>query len=176
MAAEDRDYNLTEEQKAVKAKYPPLCKKYECEYFLILLYLILVHCGCDSAVVRARVIAGNRETRNQCSSSCFSCNLKKNHDGNKLLKSHLENFSSSGPFLSNFSTSHAGGDIQKCAGVVCGVFPLLKDDHFCLSPPLQCLLINVGGSPRVSFRQGTISCLFSMSPEPVWRGCVCHLG
>uniref|UniRef100_A0A8C3UNK5 Protein archease n=1 Tax=Catharus ustulatus TaxID=91951 RepID=A0A8C3UNK5_CATUS len=27
--AEDRDYNLTEEQKAVKAKYPPLCKKYE---------------------------------------------------------------------------------------------------------------------------------------------------
>lgn len=33
MAAEDRDYNLTEEQKAVKAKYPPLCKKYECEYF-----------------------------------------------------------------------------------------------------------------------------------------------
>ncbi|XP_041871342.1 protein archease isoform X2 [Corvus hawaiiensis] len=29
MAAEDRDYNLTEEQKAVKAKYPPLCKKYE---------------------------------------------------------------------------------------------------------------------------------------------------
>ncbi|NXT61511.1 ARCH archease, partial [Chaetops frenatus] len=29
MAAEDRDYNLTEEQKAVKAKYPALCKKYE---------------------------------------------------------------------------------------------------------------------------------------------------
>lgn len=77
MAAEDRDYNLTEEQKAVKAKYPPLCKKYECEYFKILFYLILVHCGCDSAVVRARVIAGNRETRNQCSSSCFSCNFKK---------------------------------------------------------------------------------------------------
>ncbi|NXT15082.1 ARCH archease, partial [Prunella fulvescens] len=31
MAAEDRDYNLTQEQKAVKDKYPPLCKKYECE-------------------------------------------------------------------------------------------------------------------------------------------------
>ncbi|NWV16621.1 ARCH archease, partial [Origma solitaria] len=31
MAAEERDYNLTEEQKAVKAKYPPLSKKYECE-------------------------------------------------------------------------------------------------------------------------------------------------
>ncbi|NWT03226.1 ARCH archease, partial [Mionectes macconnelli] len=31
MAAEERDYNLTEEQKAVKAKYPPLCKKYECD-------------------------------------------------------------------------------------------------------------------------------------------------
>ncbi|NWU82867.1 ARCH archease, partial [Onychorhynchus coronatus] len=29
MAADERDYNLTEEQKAVKAKYPPLCKKYE---------------------------------------------------------------------------------------------------------------------------------------------------
>ncbi|XP_059724418.1 protein archease isoform X2 [Haemorhous mexicanus] len=29
MAAEDRDYNLTQEQKAVKDKYPPLCKKYE---------------------------------------------------------------------------------------------------------------------------------------------------
>ncbi|XP_038016789.1 protein archease isoform X2 [Motacilla alba alba] len=27
--AEDRDYNLTQEQKAVKDKYPPLCKKYE---------------------------------------------------------------------------------------------------------------------------------------------------
>uniref|UniRef100_A0A8C2SNJ7 Uncharacterized protein n=1 Tax=Coturnix japonica TaxID=93934 RepID=A0A8C2SNJ7_COTJA len=31
MAGEERDYNLTEEQKAVKAKYPPLTKKYECE-------------------------------------------------------------------------------------------------------------------------------------------------
>ncbi|NXF31252.1 ARCH archease, partial [Nyctibius bracteatus] len=31
MAADERDYNLTEEQKAVKAKYPPLNKKYECE-------------------------------------------------------------------------------------------------------------------------------------------------
>ncbi|XP_064897824.1 protein archease isoform X1 [Columba livia] len=29
MAADERDYNLTEEQKAVKAKYPPLNKKYE---------------------------------------------------------------------------------------------------------------------------------------------------
>nr|XP_014128010.1 protein archease isoform X2 [Zonotrichia albicollis] len=29
MANEDRDYNLTQEQKAVKDKYPPLCKKYE---------------------------------------------------------------------------------------------------------------------------------------------------
>ncbi|XP_075409791.1 protein archease isoform X6 [Tenrec ecaudatus] len=26
-----RDYNLTEKQKAVKAKYPPLNRKYECE-------------------------------------------------------------------------------------------------------------------------------------------------
>lgn len=26
-----RDYNLTEEQKAVKAKYPPVVRKYECE-------------------------------------------------------------------------------------------------------------------------------------------------
>ncbi|KAF1466521.1 Protein archease, partial [Pygoscelis antarcticus] len=34
MAADERDYNLTEEQKAVKAKYPPLNKKYECEYLL----------------------------------------------------------------------------------------------------------------------------------------------
>lgn len=33
MAADERDYNLTEEQKAVKAKYPPLNKKYECERF-----------------------------------------------------------------------------------------------------------------------------------------------
>jgi len=33
MAADERDYNLTEEQKAVKAKYPPLNKKYECECF-----------------------------------------------------------------------------------------------------------------------------------------------
>ncbi|XP_028941858.1 protein archease isoform X7 [Antrostomus carolinensis] len=32
MAADERDYNLTEEQKAVKAKYPPLNKKYECEF------------------------------------------------------------------------------------------------------------------------------------------------
>ncbi|XP_050765970.1 protein archease isoform X5 [Gymnogyps californianus] len=31
MAADERDYNLTEEQKAIKAKYPPLNKKYECE-------------------------------------------------------------------------------------------------------------------------------------------------
>ncbi|NXJ84956.1 ARCH archease, partial [Trogon melanurus] len=31
MAADERDYNLTAEQKAVKAKYPPLNKKYECE-------------------------------------------------------------------------------------------------------------------------------------------------
>ncbi|XP_068029079.1 protein archease isoform X2 [Anomalospiza imberbis] len=29
MEDEDRDYNLTPEQKAVKDKYPPLCKKYE---------------------------------------------------------------------------------------------------------------------------------------------------
>ncbi|XP_074971054.1 protein archease isoform X2 [Phalacrocorax aristotelis] len=29
MAADERDYNLTEEQKAIKAKYPPLNKKYE---------------------------------------------------------------------------------------------------------------------------------------------------
>uniref|UniRef100_A0A8V5H4J2 Protein archease n=1 Tax=Melopsittacus undulatus TaxID=13146 RepID=A0A8V5H4J2_MELUD len=29
MAADERDYNLTEEQKAIKAKYPPLTKKYE---------------------------------------------------------------------------------------------------------------------------------------------------
>ncbi|XP_065786382.1 protein archease isoform X1 [Muntiacus reevesi] len=26
-----RDYNLTEEQKAIKAKYPPVSRKYECE-------------------------------------------------------------------------------------------------------------------------------------------------
>lgn len=26
-----RDYNLTEEQKAIKAKYPPVNRKYECE-------------------------------------------------------------------------------------------------------------------------------------------------
>lgn len=26
-----RDYNLTEEQKATKAKYPPVNRKYECE-------------------------------------------------------------------------------------------------------------------------------------------------
>ncbi|KAM5248174.1 protein archease isoform 2-T2 [Ctenodactylus gundi] len=26
-----RDYNLTEEQKAIKAKYPPVIRKYECE-------------------------------------------------------------------------------------------------------------------------------------------------
>ncbi|NWR57205.1 ARCH archease, partial [Bucorvus abyssinicus] len=31
--ADERDYNLTEEQRATKAKYPPLNKKYECEYF-----------------------------------------------------------------------------------------------------------------------------------------------
>lgn len=31
-AEEDvRDYNLTEEQKAIKAKYPPVNRKYECE-------------------------------------------------------------------------------------------------------------------------------------------------
>ncbi|XP_030320408.1 protein archease isoform X2 [Calypte anna] len=29
MAADERDYNLTEEQKVIKAKYPPLNKKYE---------------------------------------------------------------------------------------------------------------------------------------------------
>ncbi|NXG41375.1 ARCH archease, partial [Psilopogon haemacephalus] len=29
MAADERDYNLTAEQKAIKAKYPPLNKKYE---------------------------------------------------------------------------------------------------------------------------------------------------
>ncbi|NWT38997.1 ARCH archease, partial [Chroicocephalus maculipennis] len=33
MAADDRDYNLTEEQKAIKAKYPPLNKKYELFFF-----------------------------------------------------------------------------------------------------------------------------------------------
>ncbi|XP_032244784.1 protein archease isoform X6 [Phoca vitulina] len=27
-----RDYNLTEEQKARKAKYPPVIRKYECEF------------------------------------------------------------------------------------------------------------------------------------------------
>ncbi|XP_045332493.1 protein archease isoform X4 [Leopardus geoffroyi] len=27
-----RDYNLTEEQKAIKAKYPPVIRKYECEF------------------------------------------------------------------------------------------------------------------------------------------------
>ncbi|KAI2516109.1 ZBTB8OS isoform 10, partial [Pan troglodytes] len=27
-----RDYNLTEEQKAIKAKYPPVNRKYECEF------------------------------------------------------------------------------------------------------------------------------------------------
>lgn len=26
-----RDYNLTEKQKAIKAKYPPVNRKYECE-------------------------------------------------------------------------------------------------------------------------------------------------
>lgn len=26
-----RDYNLTEEHKAIKAKYPPVNRKYECE-------------------------------------------------------------------------------------------------------------------------------------------------
>lgn len=31
MAGGERDYGLTEEQKAVKAKYPPVTKKYECE-------------------------------------------------------------------------------------------------------------------------------------------------
>ncbi|XP_055111609.1 protein archease isoform X7 [Symphalangus syndactylus] len=33
MAQEEdvRDYNLTEEQKAIKAKYPPVNRKYECE-------------------------------------------------------------------------------------------------------------------------------------------------
>ncbi|NXE50196.1 ARCH archease, partial [Casuarius casuarius] len=31
MAGGERDYNLTEEQKAIKAKYPPVEKKYECE-------------------------------------------------------------------------------------------------------------------------------------------------
>lgn len=30
--ADERDYNLTEAQRATKAKYPPLNKKYECEY------------------------------------------------------------------------------------------------------------------------------------------------
>lgn len=34
MAGDDeRDYNLTAEQRATKAKYPPLNKKYECECF-----------------------------------------------------------------------------------------------------------------------------------------------
>ncbi|NWT15834.1 ARCH archease, partial [Vireo altiloquus] len=44
MAAEDRDYNLTEEQKAVKAKYPPLCKKYE----LIILCVFRLHAWGDT--------------------------------------------------------------------------------------------------------------------------------
>ncbi|NWI13477.1 ARCH archease, partial [Crypturellus soui] len=35
MAGDERDYNLTEEQKAIKAKYPPLQKKYECEYLML---------------------------------------------------------------------------------------------------------------------------------------------
>lgn len=33
MAGDERDYNLTAEQRATKAKYPPLNKKYECECF-----------------------------------------------------------------------------------------------------------------------------------------------
>lgn len=52
MAADERDYNLTEEQKAIKAKYPPLNKKYECE------------CPC------ARAIASGREGKEN-SSICF---------------------------------------------------------------------------------------------------------
>uniref|UniRef100_A0A8C3CQ48 Uncharacterized protein n=1 Tax=Cairina moschata TaxID=8855 RepID=A0A8C3CQ48_CAIMO len=33
MAGDERDYNLTAEQRATKAKYPPLNKKYEYEIY-----------------------------------------------------------------------------------------------------------------------------------------------
>uniref|UniRef100_A0A8C7EDM7 Uncharacterized protein n=1 Tax=Nothoprocta perdicaria TaxID=30464 RepID=A0A8C7EDM7_NOTPE len=33
MAGDERDYNLTEEQKAIKAKYPPVKKKYDGCFF-----------------------------------------------------------------------------------------------------------------------------------------------
>ncbi|NXX17064.1 ARCH archease, partial [Podargus strigoides] len=48
MAADERDYNLTEEQKAVKAKYPPLNKKYECEYFNPILIQRMLHAWGDT--------------------------------------------------------------------------------------------------------------------------------
>lgn len=35
-----RDYNLTEEQKAIKAKYPPVNRKYECEYVAHFFHLL----------------------------------------------------------------------------------------------------------------------------------------
>ncbi|XP_044626212.1 protein archease isoform X11 [Equus asinus] len=38
-----RDYNLTEEQKAIKAKYPPVNRKYECEFGS--------YCGCPEVKV-----------------------------------------------------------------------------------------------------------------------------
>lgn len=40
MADNERDYNLTEAQKVIKAKYPPLNKKYECEYCWLLLKIV----------------------------------------------------------------------------------------------------------------------------------------
>lgn len=71
------------------------------------------------------------------------------------MKSHLENFCSSEPFLSkamHFSTSHVGRDIQKCAGLVCGAFT--KGDYLCLSPPLECLLRGCGWQPKGQLKAG----------------------
>lgn len=57
----------------------------------------------------------------------------------------------------HFSTSCVGRDIQKCAGLVCGVFTpsvLLKDDYLCLSPPLECLLRGCGWQPKGQLKAG----------------------
>lgn len=77
----------------------------------------------------------------------------------------LSNFSSSELFLGNFFTSHVGRDIQKCAGLACGVFTLLKDDYLYISPPLECLLRGCGWQPQGQLKAGDHSCLFCVCLE-----------
>lgn len=108
--------------------------------------------GRDSAVVRARKL----------SSSCFSCyGHWKNHDEIKLLKSHLENFCSSEPFLSNsnpfFYLSCRKRHSKLCWSCVWCFYSqcaLLKDDYLCLFPPLECLLRGCGWQPKGQLKAG----------------------